>query len=212
MSPSVQSAPHSPSSPSSFTSFLHPHNPSSSSQTQAPTSIPSTSSSPSSYPSVLTTFTYLVPLPLYEREKPFELLIDLPDSISSPDRRRTNIVFGPASQKQRVWSVRGRQAEFSLDVHGFAFRRHRTRFRGGEGWGCRDEVEKIYVKEMERWLGEEIGLGPGGRVVTYDWRVCAPLSLCGLARCGTGRISIEEVGLSFCLLIRGPTGPPTLCS
>lgn len=114
------------------------------------------------------TFKFLQWLPLYEKEKPFELLVDLPPRCA--DARRTNIVFKTANSKQRIQSVRGRESEFHLDVHGFALRNHKTPF---VNWLSRVEVERLYVPEMERLVQREVE--GADRVFTYDWRVCKPM-------------------------------------
>lgn len=109
-------------------------------------------------------FKYLQWQSLYEIEKPFEILIDIPSTAS--DQRRSNLVFGLSSRKQKIQSVRNRETYFRLDTHGFAFRKHETKFTD---WTDRDAVEKTYIPEMELLLKREVK--GADRVFTYDWRV-----------------------------------------
>lgn len=110
------------------------------------------------------TFTYLQWNPLFLKEKPFELLVDLPPEHAS--ERRTNLTFAPGSSKEKVRSARGKEADFHVDIHGFALRKHETAFRD---WTNREQVGQFYIPEMEQFIRQEID--DVDKVYTYDWRV-----------------------------------------
>jgi len=84
-----------------------------------------------------------------------------------------NETFGPnnirrrevGTQEQRAVEIRnGRPlaAEFSLDVHGFVFREHRTTMRD---FFDADELKRVYYPEVERLIKEVSG---AARVVVFD--------------------------------------------
>ncbi|KAI9795222.1 MAG: hypothetical protein M1833_007304 [Piccolia ochrophora] len=56
---------------------------------------------------------------IYNTEKPFELMTDIP--ADAPDQRRTNLVFHSVGE-QKIRDVRGVEDRYSLDAHGFAYR------------------------------------------------------------------------------------------
>jgi hypothetical protein len=101
---------------------------------------------------------------LYQEEKPYEILFDIPENAEDP--RRCNFSFKDSTTKEKVESVRGREDVFDLDIHGFAFRKHKTDF---VDWHDREAIKKTYVPEIEAFVQQEI---PSARkVVAYDWRV-----------------------------------------
>ncbi|KAI8938777.1 hypothetical protein NX059_004641 [Plenodomus lindquistii] len=116
----------------------------------------------SDYPNA--TFNYFKWGPLFEKEKPFEILMDIPDSAT--DTRQTNLQFEPSKHIHRVRSVRSNVHGFELDTHGFAFRKHATKFCD---WHNKDAVEEQYIPEMERFL--QRNLPDATRVVAYNWRI-----------------------------------------
>ena len=100
---------------------------------------------------------------LYEREKPFQIFIDIP--ADAEDQRHTNLVF----QRERltISDVRGHTANLSLDDNGFIYRRHETRHAD---FSNRKAVEENYLLEVEQLLRKE--LEGVDRVFIFDWRVC----------------------------------------
>lgn len=101
---------------------------------------------------------------IYLTEKPYEILFDIPQDAQDP--RRCNFSFSDSSIKESVKSVRGRESDFDLDIHGFAFRTHQTQFTA---WDDRDAIRKQYVPEMEAFIKTQFP--EATKVVAYDWRV-----------------------------------------
>ena len=117
----------------------------------------------SSMPGVTARFQYLQWQDLYEKEKPFEIFINLPSTVD--DQRQSNLVFEDGTPEY-VENARDSTTSFDLDVHGFTFKRHRTLFTA---WHNRDAVETDYFPDLEQFLKQEL---PGAdRVVFFDWRV-----------------------------------------
>lgn len=110
------------------------------------------------------TFNYFKWQPLFEEEKPFEILMNLPDD--AVDQRQVNFSFEPSKSLHPVRSARSREREFQLNVHGFAFRKHTTDFTD---WRDREAVEREYIPAMERFLKDNIE--DAERVITYNWRL-----------------------------------------
>lgn len=123
--------------------------------------------------SVDATFEFLQWQPSYEEQKPYEIFASLP-SFSDDNKAkipRSNLVFEPRTVPVR--DVRGREADFTLDAHGFAFLRHATATADLKD---RDAVHEQYVPEMERFLRRHLAAegGSGGRdvqTVCFDLRV-----------------------------------------
>lgn len=119
------------------------------------------------------TFEFLQWQPSYEEQKPYEIFASLP-SFSDDNKAkipRSNLVFEPRTVPVR--DVRGREADFTLDAHGFAFLRHATATADLKD---RDAVHEQYVPEMERFLRRHLAAegGSGGRdvqTVCFDLRV-----------------------------------------
>lgn len=81
---------------------------------------------------------------LFKVEKPFQILIDLPETIS--DRRLTNVTFH--SRDEVVEDVRGKTDKLTLDTHGFMFVSHKSQL-GGDDFFNREIVESRYLAECE---------------------------------------------------------------
>jgi len=109
-------------------------------------------------------FRYFDWQPLYHREKPYEILFDIPTD--SPNGRRCNFSFKLSSNPEKVTSVRGRESEFELDTHGFEYMKHKTDFKE---WHDREAIKTKYVPQMEELITRHV---PGAdMVVAYDWRL-----------------------------------------
>jgi len=106
-------------------------------------------------------FRYFDWQPLHRSEKPYEILFDVPSTA-----RRCNFSFVPSTVPETVENVRGREAEFQLDLHGFLLRRHRTEF---SDWHDREAVRRRYIPELEAYVKTQVE--GADRVVAYDWRV-----------------------------------------
>lgn len=101
-------------------------------------------------------------LPLCEREKPFNIFLDIPDDAA--DQRTNNLVFedGPTE----IQDVRGQEGIFSLDKNGFMFLKYHTDFDGFEN---RRAVEEHCLPEVERLIHKNVeGVD---KIHIFDWRV-----------------------------------------
>jgi hypothetical protein len=114
-------------------------------------------------PGTSASFLYFQWQDVFQKEKPFELFIDLPPDL--PDPRRTNLVFEGAPE-EFVEDTRGSEEKYSLDTHGFTFRKHKTTF---DNWSDREAVEREHFPEIEQLLKDQVdGVD---RVFFFDWRV-----------------------------------------
>jgi hypothetical protein len=109
------------------------------------------------------TFSYFQLQPRHEFEKPYEILIDLPEEAKHVPR--SNLSFEDA--ECIVEDVRGREADFSLDANGFMWRQSDTRV---EDFGDREQIENVYLKEVEEFLRGILG-NDVRKVKVFDWRV-----------------------------------------
>lgn len=102
-------------------------------------------------------------IPLYETEKPFQILIDLPEDAA--DKRHNNLAF--EWQEQTFRNFRGQDFKsFNLDDHGFTFRKQHFNFDNYTDQGA---VERDYFPQLEKFLRREVdGVD---RVFFFDWRV-----------------------------------------
>lgn len=108
------------------------------------------------------TIKYMQYLELYEKEKPYQILIDIPEDAG--DRRYNNIKFEQKEQTFR--NVRGHERSFDLDDHGFTYRSHDFNF---DNYEHRQSVERVYLPKVERFLKAEVeGID---KVFFFDWRV-----------------------------------------
>ena len=99
---------------------------------------------------------------LYERERPFWVLMDVPKD--AVDQRTTNLVFEDVEQDFR--DVRGREHQFSLDQHGFMYLRRQIDF---EAFNNQEAVTSNYLPQLERLLQDHVdGVD---KVFFFDWRV-----------------------------------------
>ncbi|KAF2476026.1 uncharacterized protein BDR25DRAFT_379689 [Lindgomyces ingoldianus] len=112
-----------------------------------------------------THFLYLKWSDLYNREKPFQLFLDIPKE--SPDQRKSNLVYeeGP---EEIVHDVRGRESEFSIDNNGFTYIKHSTKL-SSEQFEDHAAVEGCYLPECEKLLRKH--LEGVDRVHFFDWRL-----------------------------------------
>lgn len=113
-------------------------------------------------PSVKASIKYIKWQDLYEREKPFQIFIDIPKD--AVDQRYNNLEF--ENKEEIFFDVRGREQEFGLDDHGFTYRHHHFEFDDFED---RTSVESRYLPMVEQFLRNE--LEDVGKVFFFDWRV-----------------------------------------
>ena len=104
---------------------------------------------------------------LYEREKPFQIFVDIPPDAA--DQRYNNLVF--ENKEETFHNIRGQERKFSLNGHGFTFRHYDFDFDDFED---RASVESIYLPKVEKFIKAEIE--DVDKVFFFDWRVRAQIS------------------------------------
>ncbi|KAK3368629.1 methyltransferase CmcJ [Podospora didyma] len=107
---------------------------------------------------------YLKRLPLYQKEKPFQLFVPVDEDATDP--RTTNIEF--ETKEQTFVDIRDRLSEFSLDSHGFQVNVHPTGLDLAS-FANRETVETKYFAEVEQIL--KTIEGGYDKVFIFDWRV-----------------------------------------
>ncbi|KAL2211720.1 methyltransferase CmcJ [Sarocladium strictum] len=107
---------------------------------------------------------YLKRLPLYEREKPFQLFIPL--SADAPDQRTTNLEFEP--QLCSFHDIRSEAQSCSLDRQGVRVLRHPTSL-DLEAFRDRAQVESRYFDEVRHILRSVEG--GYDKAFIFDWRL-----------------------------------------
>ena len=117
---------------------------------------------------ISTKLNYLVWQPKYAYEKPYEIA-SRPDSSSHSLIPTTNLVFS-SNSPELVHDVRGTEHLYSLDTHGFLFRKGpESDFRD---FYDRKRVERDYLpKVVQPWL--EATVEGANRVAIFDWHVCS---------------------------------------
>ncbi len=109
------------------------------------------------------TLQYLEWQDLYNVEKPFEILMDIPETM--PEVRRSNLKFKPV-EGQVVHGIRGKEQEFDFDKHGFQFVEAPTTFTDFKNPVA---VDTAYADECKQLLMKN--LEGVDRVFFYNWRV-----------------------------------------
>ena len=116
----------------------------------------------------LTRFNYFKWEPKFAHVKPYVLLMDKPAAHHGFPETNFDVETGP---DEVVVDMRGREAEFNLDRHGFAVRK--------SGWPLGVElplvgdaeglVQDWYLPAMQRMLEDEFG--DAIETFFFDWRV-----------------------------------------
>jgi hypothetical protein len=100
---------------------------------------------------------------LYEQEKPFQIFINIPQDVE--DQRTTNLVFEKVHLQ--IHDVRAHPImDFSLDNHGFMYRKHTTRVTD---FSDRHSVVENYLPEIKALLQQEVE--GADQIFFFDWRV-----------------------------------------
>ncbi|KAI0406995.1 methyltransferase CmcJ [Xylaria palmicola] len=108
---------------------------------------------------------YIKKLPIYEKEKPFQILIPIPPDAEDP--RTSNIEF---EEREQIFNdIRGQAEQFNLDDHGFQIVHAPTALHPFDA-ANQDFIKTRYLPEVEEILRKHV---PGGfdRVLFFDWRV-----------------------------------------
>ncbi|KAK4043312.1 methyltransferase CmcJ [Parachaetomium inaequale] len=108
---------------------------------------------------------YIRKLPIYEKEKPFQILFDIPPGVG--DQRRTNIEF--ESREQSFTNIRDRLANFTLDKNGFEICSGPLTWSSGE-LADQQVIQDTYLPEVERILKRNV-TGGFDKVFFFDWRL-----------------------------------------
>lgn len=116
-------------------------------------------------PDVVSNLEFLQWQDLYEKEKPYELFIDLPDELATK-LKQTNCKFTKVDHT--IHDVRGIEDTLSLDANGFIFRKYPT-ILSETDLLSRDSVDRVYLPEVESILRKEV-VGVD-RVFFFDWRL-----------------------------------------
>ena len=117
-------------------------------------------------PAVTTgTVRYLKWLDLYNKERPFQVFIEIPKDAS--DQRTTNLEW--EQRLEKFHDVRGREDSFTLDGNGFMYLHAPTEFHD---FGSPEAVEAQYLPEIDDLLRSTVdGID---RIFFFDWRVSVP--------------------------------------
>jgi hypothetical protein len=114
----------------------------------------------------LASFNYLIWNEKYRKEKPYELILDLP--LDSPVEARTNIKFG-AGPEEQIHDLRGKESTLSLDGTGFIYR-HIQPDSSEANFNDRHWVEKTYMPNVvEPFLRKHVH--GADRIFFFDWHV-----------------------------------------
>jgi hypothetical protein len=101
---------------------------------------------------------------VYGTEKPYEMNMQRPEGFP-----RTNMEteLGP---EEVIHDIRASHCPFSLDEHGFAYRRNPMEVANWE----KLDVERDYLPSIERMLQAEFG--DNAVIKVFQWRVCSGVS------------------------------------
>ncbi|KAF2791294.1 hypothetical protein K505DRAFT_249299 [Melanomma pulvis-pyrius CBS 109.77] len=109
-------------------------------------------------------FQYLAWQDIYIRERPYQVLLNVPDR--AREKRRHNLVFhdGP---EEIVHDVRDRASDFTLDNNGFTYIKQRSSL-SIKDFDNREMITKTFLQEVEQVL--KANLSGVDQVYIYDWR------------------------------------------
>ncbi|KAH7358810.1 methyltransferase CmcJ [Plectosphaerella cucumerina] len=108
---------------------------------------------------------YIRPLPIYEIEKPFQILFDIPPDV--PDQRMTNVEF--ETRNQSFADIRPRLADFTLDKNGFEICHESLTLTSAE-LADQQVIRDRYLPEVEKILRKHVQDG-FDKVHFFDWRL-----------------------------------------
>ncbi|KAF2247302.1 hypothetical protein BU26DRAFT_606277 [Trematosphaeria pertusa] len=112
-------------------------------------------------PDIEASLSFLADIPLYGHEKPFRVVLSA-DEPDVEESLKSNVEM-EIHDKIELRNIRGMDMLPSLDIQGFEFIRHKTKYkRLDEVWQC-----KGYTKEITAVLENHLG---AERVITWDLR------------------------------------------
>lgn len=106
--------------------------------------------------------TYLKWIPLFEKEKPFVYLSEVPKY--SEDPRQSNFVFH--SVEVPITDIRGQELNYSLDDHGFTYRQQKINF---DSFREEEAIEQEYLPRVVDLIYAEVE--GADEVQIFDWRM-----------------------------------------
>jgi hypothetical protein len=106
---------------------------------------------------------FIRPLDVYAKEKPYWLFIGRPEHMPNLDLTnvKTDAVTGIPLR-----DVRGHEAEYSLDKHGFQYIKHHQTF---DAFDDEQRIIDEYLPQVERTIRDSIPYAE--KIFVYDWRV-----------------------------------------
>lgn len=109
----------------------------------------------------LASLNYAIRLPLYNVEKPYQVISDLPGTYT-----KSNVKFSPAPEPELIEDLRGSENLYGIDSHGFQIAHHRSAI---QDWSNRQEIEDLYFLEMQQLIRSQ--LEDVDEVYIFNWRV-----------------------------------------
>jgi len=113
---------------------------------------------------ILASFDFVKRLELYETEKPFQVIADLPHS--AHDKRSDNLEFEP--KQHTVYDMRESSNEFTLDEHGFTYFTHQPKWMP-TSFSSREDIEAKYLPGVESLI--KMHVEDVDEVFFFDWRL-----------------------------------------
>ena len=105
-------------------------------------------------------------IPLYEKQKPFQVFTSLPLGVPS-----TNLVF--EDEELDIRNMRGQEHHFKLDEHAFQLCKADTHFTA---FNDAAQIEEVYLPAVRVLIKEHVQ--GADKIVFFDWRVGLRLVSC----------------------------------
>ena len=99
-------------------------------------------------------------IPLYEKQKPFQVFTSLPLGVPS-----TNLVFEEEVELD-IQNIRGQEHRFKLDEHAFQLCKNNIRFTAFDDAA---QIEEAYLPAVKTLIEEHVQ--GADKIVFFDWRV-----------------------------------------
>lgn len=112
-----------------------------------------------------TQFQYLVWDDMYQTIKPFR---DARTNLGEVDREKKHNLSYQKGSEEVVHDIRGSEASFTLDEHGFIYREYLSSLMPNE-FSNPEQITQVFLPQCEAMLKAEVG--GADCVVIYDWRV-----------------------------------------
>jgi hypothetical protein len=99
--------------------------------------------------------------PIYLKEKPYQVFVNVPDG-----ERSTNLVF--ETIEKDVADIRGQEQEYSLKDNGFRYINSPSKLNGAD-FDRQEEIERVYLSECEELIKSHVA--GADQTFIFDWRV-----------------------------------------